>query len=73
MAATVARAEAEMSSQRSIEDQILDRLMEKLRSDDLISAGLVSRLEDLRREGLLSQPEKLLEAYRAEVKANGGN
>jgi len=30
-----------MSSQSSIEDQILDRLMEKLRSDGRISSDLV--------------------------------
>jgi len=62
-----------MSSQSSIEDQILDRLMEKLRSDGRISSDLVSHLEELRREGLLSQPEKLLEAYHREVMANGVN
>lgn len=62
-----------MSTQRSIEDQILDRLMEKLRSDGRISPDLVSQLEGLRREGLLSRPEKLLEAYHREVMANGVN
>ena len=60
-----------MSAERSIEDQILDRLMEKLKVDGRISPDLVSHLEELRREGLLSQPEKLLEAYRREVAANG--
>ncbi len=62
-----------MSSQRSIEDQILDRLMAKLKSDERVSPDLVSRLEQLRQEGLLSQPEKLLQAYHEEVKANGTN
>ncbi len=62
-----------MSPQKSIEDQILDRLMAKLKSDVRISSDLVSRLEQLRREGLLSQPEKLLEAYHGEAMANGVN
>jgi hypothetical protein len=62
--------EDEMTSQKSIEDQILDRLMEKLKSDARISPDLVSELEGLRREGLLSRPEKLLEAYHREVMAN---
>jgi hypothetical protein len=62
-----------MNSQRSIGDQILDRLMAKLRSDERVPSELVSRLEELRLEGLLAQPEKLLEAYRREVRADGVN
>lgn len=73
ISAKVIQLEGEMSSQTSIEDQILDRLMDKLKMDRRISPNLVSRLQDLRHNGLLSQPEKLLEAYHEEVVANGGN
>jgi hypothetical protein len=60
-----------MNSQRSIEDQILDRLMTKLKSDERVPSELASRLEELRLEGLLAQPEKLLEAYRRGVRGDG--
>jgi hypothetical protein len=58
---------------KSIEDEVLDRLMEKLRADQSVSPNLVSRLEELRRSGTLSQPEKVLQAYRQEVMEDGSD
>jgi hypothetical protein len=58
---------------KSIEDEVLDRLMEKLRADQSVSPDLVSRLEDLRRSGTLAQTDKVLEAYRQGVTEDGSN
>lgn len=60
-----------MDAVKSIEDEVLDRLMEKLRADQRISPNLVLRLEELRRGGALGQPDKVLEAYRQEVMEDG--
>ena len=59
-----------MDNVKSIEDEVLDRLIQKLKADSQVPPGLVSHLEQLRREGVLGQPEKLLEAYRQEVTAD---
>ena len=57
-----------MNSTKSIEDEVFDRLMQKLKADVQISSGLVSNLEELRREGDLGRADKLLEAYRQGVR-----
>ena len=62
-----------MDAVKSIEDEVLDRLMEKLRADQSVSPDLVSRLEDLRRSGALVQADKVLEAYRQGVTEDGSN
>lgn len=62
-----------MDNVKSIEDEVLDRLMEKLKADSQISPGVVSQLEKLRREGALGRADKLLEAYRQEVTADDVN
>ncbi len=62
-----------MEDVKSIEDQVLDRLMEKLRKDEQISPGLVTSLEELRRRGDLARPERLVDAYRKEVTTDGTN
>jgi len=59
-----------MDNVKSIEDEVLDRLIQKLKADSQVPPGLVSHLEQLRREGALGRPEKLLEAYRQEVTAD---
>ena len=62
-----------MDAVKSIEDEVLDRLMEKLRADHRVSPDLVSRLEDLRKSGALGQTDKVLEAYRQGVTEDGSN
>ena len=62
-----------MDSVKSIEDEVLDRLMEKLKTDRQVPPGLVSHLEEMRRNGSLGRPDKLLEAYHQEVAANAVN
>ena len=62
-----------MNAVKSIDDEVLDRLMEKLRADQSVSPSLVSRLEELRRSGALSQPDKVLEAYRQEAVEDGSD
>jgi len=62
-----------MDNVMSIEDEVLDRLMEKLRTDPSIPPGLVSHLEEMRRDGTLARPDKLLEAYRQEGAADANN
>ena len=62
-----------MDAVKSIEDEVLDRLMEKLRADQSVSPALVSRLEDLRRSGALAQADKVVEAYRQGVMEDGAN
>jgi len=62
-----------MNNAKSIEDEVLDRLMQKLKADVQISSGLVSHLEELRREGDLGRADKLLEAYRQGVRVDATN
>ncbi len=62
-----------MDDVKSIEDEVLDRLIQKLKADSQVSPGLVSHLEQLRQEGDLGRPEKLLEVYRQEVAGDGAN
>ena len=62
-----------MDNVKSIEDEVLDRLMEKLKADRQIPPGLVSHLEEMRRDGTLGRPDKLLEAYHQGVKADAAN
>ena len=62
-----------MDDVKSIEDEVLDRLIQKLKADNQVPPGLVSHLEQLRIQGALARPEKLLEAYRQEVAGDGGN
>ena len=63
----------QMDNVKSIEDEVLDRLMAKLRADRQVSPGLVSHLEEMRRDGTLGRPDKLLEAYHHEVAADAVN
>ncbi len=62
-----------MDNVKSIEDEVLDRLMAKLRADRQVPPGLVSHLEEMRRDGTLGQPEKLLEAYHQGVTVDAVN
>jgi len=62
-----------MDNVKSIEDQVLDKLMEKLKADREVPPGLVSRLEEMRRDGALGRPEELLEAYHREVAGDAVN
>ncbi len=62
-----------MNPAKSLEDEVLDRLMEKLKADREISSELVSRLEELRRSGALGRPDEVLEAYRQEVRRHGAH
>ncbi len=62
-----------MDAEKSIEDEVLYRLMEKIRADQSVSPDLVSRLEDLRKSGALAQTDKVLEAYRQGVMEDGSN
>jgi hypothetical protein len=62
-----------MDSVKSIEDQVLDKLMEKLKADREVPPGLVSQLEEMRRDGTLGRPDKLLEAYHQEVAGDAVN
>jgi hypothetical protein len=59
-----------MDNVRSIEDEVLDRLMEKLKADRQVPPGLVSHLEEMRQDGTLGRPDKLLEAYHQGVMAD---
>lgn len=56
-----------------IEDQVLDRFLEKLKGDKQVSPGLVTALEELRRDGALAQPDKLLDAYHRGVSTDATN
>ena len=62
-----------MENVKSVEDEILDKLIEKLKGDSQISPGVVSQLEKLRREGALGRADKLLEAYRQGMAAHDVN
>ena len=62
-----------MDKVKSIEDEVLDRLIEKLKADRQFPAGLVSHLEEMRRDGTLGRPDKLLEAYHQEAAADAVN
>jgi hypothetical protein len=62
-----------MDDVKSIEDEVLDRLIEKLKADRQVPAGLVSHIEEMRRDGTLARPDKLLEAYHQEVAADAVN
>jgi hypothetical protein len=62
-----------MDNVKSIEDEVLDRLIEKLKADRQVPRGLVSHLEEMRRDGTLGRPDKLLEAYHQEVAGDATN
>lgn len=62
-----------MDTVKSIEDQVLDRLMEKLKADRQVPPRLVSRLEEMRRDGTLGRPDKLMEAYHQGVATDAVN
>ncbi len=62
-----------MKTERSIDDQILDRLMEKLKADEQISADVIAQLEKLRRQGQLNETEKVLRAYHQEAASHDHN
>ena len=62
-----------MDNVKSIEEQVLDKLLEKLKADREVPPGLVSHLEEMRRDGTLGRPDKLLEAYHQQVKRDAVN
>ena len=62
-----------MSEALSIEERILDRLLQKLESDDSIPREVLRRIQSLRQSGRLKDPDAILEALAQGVKEHAKN